>query len=310
MYFSVSSPAIMIYRQGMGGSEHSQIASRDPEAAFEFHQGRVYFNPLLKEFGSVQPYIFSEEKLSGIFNGRSPKKVTKTDAAKYARGWFEIPPQPLSEKDLPTPLYNLIRYQPRLVGAIRQVSISTLGLRIPDDLNITDMDGWLAWIKNQQMPIGPKLKAAFQAVFTRNNLLVISPSDHQLFLTGTPPEPTYQVKVRWYRRERVHTVQDQLFESSEWDLASVSAATLKEGRSAILAETQRLLGPSWNNVAQNPAGITKVSEDRKDAIEGALIWFRPVGEANFKPLVEPGETVHDNRPLTINDLFREAINEQ
>jgi hypothetical protein len=309
LYIDTYRSTVVVSQRQATGEHYLLISVRDPDVPLEFKPGGYYFNPLLKDGGSLHPYIVNGEgNLSSIWTGKAPKKATREKAAMLERGWFELPPRQITLADIHPDLTALISNQPKLYGAISQVARSTMNLKIPEGMNIVNYEGWLAWIAAQRMALPLRLKVVFQVLQTRAQALVFSDKDKHQLMTGEEPEPIVQVRVRWYNYEVIKVLRKRVIEGVEWDL-EVPLSVLKEGEAAVVTAADRKFGTAWRNVeGVLPSGVTDqvTTEEPQEKIEGPLIWFRPENSADT-PYTPFGEKFVGDRPTSINDLFQIAI---
>jgi hypothetical protein len=193
-----------------------------------------------------------------------------------------------------------------MTGVIAQVAISTMGIRVPANLEIANPADWLAWFKSQQVLLPPRVKSLFQVVAAHPEILIISKSDHEYLLTGIEPEPTHKIRIRWCAQAEVNIIKKELSESLEWEL-EVPASVFATGEAGILRYADEHL-ESW----RGDLYLTAVDEVRSSeptpakTIEGPLIWVWNESTRKHQPLKNnPAE--NPDRPKTINDLFWQTI---
>lgn len=292
------------YSDTLPDSHAILVSQRDPDQPMVFKQGGVYFNPLFKKGGALHPYVVNGDgALVSVFNGRAPRKILRAQRAQYDRGWFELPPRALDKDDIHPDLQSLLRHQPKLLGAITQVALSKMGMRIPAGLSIDNYDDWLTWFTSQRTPMPPRIKTVLYLLQNRPSALVFSEFDYHRLFTGQEPEKTYSVRLRWYRQETVKIVRKQLLESGEWQL-EVPQSVLDGGQDALIAFANQKYGENWKTLMTEFTGVTDLDVESvpDDVVEGPLIWVRENGSQKFGLL-----NARPTEGPTINDLFQMAL---
>lgn len=296
--------------EDLPSSEHILLSKRDPEVPVEFKPGPCYFNPLLKKTGAGHLFIVNgDNALVTLTTGKAFPKLSKKEIAVLNRGWFLIPPMKLEPDDITSDIRHLIVNTPQLTGVIAQVARTSMGLRIPTNLNCVDKDAWITWITSQHLQLIPRVKMAFNKLITNDSYLIESRRGVLLTLeTGQILEKTYTIRFRWAETKDVLIKYRQIRESMENEI-EIPESIAKGGEEEIVKFLDKNMGSNWRifSNGETPSGVEEI--ERSDVAEsvktGALIWYRPSDEQTYVPLYN--DFFEKNRIKTVNDYIQQIL---
>lgn len=298
--------------QRMVLSDYLLLSERDPDQEIQFQEGYAYYNPLLKRTDASQLFLVNgAAELIGYLSGKAPGPLSKADQRAAQRGWFQLIPRNLSESDIPPNILQQLRANPKMKGVISQALRTGMGLRVPEELEISDYADWMSWITSHRMAVTPLVKNCFRSLKTDSGYLIFPQETRTFLLTGTQPESQIQVRIRRCEIKIKKQFTRQLFESLEQKLV-LPKSVVDAGYESILARAKESLTEGWDEIVDDyPTGTDLVIDDSPSAEEvietGLIILVKAPDDVGYRLLTGSPEF---NRPGSIYDIFAKVIEQE